>query len=237
MDSIYRRNRIRLPKLMISQYGKDPKKVNKIGKFFLIFLVAIVTFTGILKSIDPIYEKLCQDKAKSIATIICNEESTKVIQTYKYEDLITIYRDKEDNITMLKSNITPINFIISDVGEKIQKRLNEVRSEQTSITLGSFTGSKILSGLGPNIPLKLSLVGNVETDLRSQFEAQGINQTIHRIYLQVDCKVSVLTPYKTIEENISNQVLIAENVIVGKIPEAYYNLQGLTKDNAVDIIQ
>ena len=65
----------------------------------------------------------------------------------------------------------------------------------------------------------------------------GINQTIHRIYLQIDCRISILTPYNITEEKISNQVLIAENVIVGKIPEAYYNLQGLNSDNALDVIE
>ena len=185
----------------------------------------------------PILETLCKDKAKSVATIICNEESTKIIGQYQYEDLITIHRDNDNNITMLQSKIIPINYIISDVGEKVQKRINEMETEKIHINLGGLTGSKLLSGMGPSIPIKLNLVGNVETDLRSEFQSQGINQTIHRIYLQVDCKINVLTPYQTMEEQISNQVLIAENIIVGKIPEAYYNLEGLNKDNAIDIVQ
>ena len=57
--------------------------------------------------------------------------------------------------------------------------------------------------------------------------AQGINQTIHRIYLNVTCKVNILTPFKDMEEEIINQVLLLENVIVGRIPETYYNLEGL----------
>ena len=123
---------------------------------------------------------------------------------------------------MLQSNVVAINLIISDVGEKIQKRINEIKSEETEFSLGRLTGSTILSGLGPKIPVSLSIVGNVETDLRNEFESKGINQTIHRIYLQVECKISILTPYKKTEEKILNQVLIAENIIIGKIPEAYY---------------
>ncbi|MBO5479330.1 MAG: sporulation protein YunB [Clostridia bacterium] len=238
MDSIYRRKQIRLPKIMFQKFGKmEPKKRKKICKFFVIILIMFITFYSIFCSIGPILDALCKDKAKAVATIICNEESTKIISNYQYEDLITIHRDNDNNITMIQSNITPINYIISDVGEKIQKRIDETKSEKIHINLGSFTGSKILSGIGPNIPIKLSLIGNVETDLRSEFKAQGINQTIHRIYLQVDCKVSILTPYNITQENISNQVLIAENIIVGKIPEAYYNLQGLSKENAIDVVQ
>ncbi len=238
MDSIYRRRRIRIPKVIFQKFGNmEPKKSRKIIKFSTIVVVMIFTFHTIFNSIGPILDTLFKDKAKSVATIICNEESTKIITNYKYEDLITIHRDKDNNITMIQSNITPINYIISDVGEKIQKRINEVEQEKIHINLGSFLGSKLLSGIGPNIPIKIFLVGNVETDLRSEFKAEGINQTIHRIYLQVDCKISILTPYQVTEENISNQVLIAENIIVGKIPDAFYNLQGLSNDNAIDLVQ
>lgn len=102
---------------------------------------------------------------------------------------------------------------------------------------GSFTGFKLLAGRGPGVPIKISVIGNVETDLKSEFSAQGINQTLHRVYLQVECEVSILTPYSNITERIANQVLIAENVIVGKIPNTYYNLNGLDKSNALDIIE
>lgn len=238
MDSIYRRKKIRLPKIFFQKFNNmEPKRIKKICKFLVIAIIMVITFQAILNSMEPVLETLCKDKAKSVATIICNEESTKIITNYQYEDLVTIHRDKDNNITMIQSNITPINYIISDVGEKIQKKIDETQSENISISLGSFTGSKILSVIGPNIPIKLSLVGNVETDLRSEFKAQGINQTIHRIYLQMYCKISILTPYRTIQESISNQVLIAENIIVGKIPEAYYNLEGIGTENAIELVE
>lgn len=240
MDMIYSRKRIRLPKVVYKKFQNSKMQNNKnkkLVKFITILSIAIVTFTMAINGITPIFETLCKDKAKSIATIICNEESTKIINNYKYEDLVTIYKDSNNNITMIKSNITPINLIISDVAEKIQKRLDKVEKEQVGIRLGSFTGTKIFSGRGPIIPITLSTIGNVETDLRSEFKSAGINQTIHRIYLQIDCNVNILTPYTIFEEGISNQVLIAENIIVGKIPESYYNLEGLDKSNAVDVIE
>ena len=84
-----------------------------------------------------------------------------------------------------------------------------------------------MSGKGPRIKIKISSVGNVKTDLKSEFFAEGINQTLHRVYLTVDCEVSILTPFDNITKSISNQILIAENVIVGRIPETYYNLEGM----------
>lgn len=233
MASIYKRKRIYVPK-MFNKFKKEKNK--KIGKFLFIVCIMLITFLVAYSSICPIIDSICKDKAKSIATIICNEESTKIIANYQYEDLITVYKDSDDNITMVKSNIVPINYIISDVAEKIQKRMNETHSESAYINLGSLTGNRILSGLGPKIPIKLSLVGNVETDLRSEFISHNINQTIHRIYLQIECEIAVLIPYNIIEEKISNQVLIAENIIVGKVPETYYNLEGITEDDVMEVM-
>ena len=238
MALIYSRRRLRLPQITYNKFNfSENKKNRKLTKFIIIVIVAIVTFSMAINSITPIFETLCKDKSKSIATIICNEESTKIIDKYKYEDLVTIQKDNDGNITMIKSNITPINFIISDIAENVQTRINEVDKDEIGICLGSFTGSKLLSGRGPVIPIKLSVIGNVQTDLRSEFRSQGINQTIHRIYLQIDCNVNILTPYNSIEESISNQVLIAENVIVGKVPDSYYNLEGIGENEAIDMMK
>lgn len=73
----------------------------------------------------------------------------------------------------------------------------------------------------------------METDLRSEFISQGINQTLHRVYLQVKCEASVLTPFEDISKDITNQVLLAESVIVGNIPNTYYNIEGINGESDV----
>lgn len=98
-------------------------------------------------------------------------------------------------------------------------------------------GSKFFSGLGPDIQIKMMTDGTVETELKSEFKDAGINQTLHRIYLEVRCKVSILTPYDTIEETITNQVLLAEGVIIGNIPDTYYNLEGLNDDQMMETME
>lgn len=83
----------------------------------------------------------------------------------------------------------------------------------------------------------MSTIGNVETELVSQFSHAGINQTLHRIYLNVCCNVSILTPFDTIEEKITNQILLAEAVIVGEVPSNYYNLNGLKEDDLIELVK
>jgi len=106
------------------------------------------------------------------------------------------------------------------------------------LLFGSFTGFKLLAGRGPKVKIQISPIGNVETDLRSEFKSQGINQTLHRVYLEVKCKINILTPFQDIEKEITNQVLLVENVIVGHIPQTYYNLEGLNeKRDVLEILE
>ena len=198
----------------------------------VIILTAIITFRALLGAINPILNRLCMDEAKNIATKISNEQASLIMNKYKYEDIITILRDDNGNIKMLQTNIKSVNELTSDIPNNIVSALKSEENSNISIYLGSILGLKILSAQGPKINVRIANVGNVETSLESQFVEQGINQTLHRIYLEIVCEVSILTPYDTISEKITNQVLIAESVIVGNVPDAYYNIQ--TNDSVGD---
>ena len=218
MYKIYSRHRIVLPKKLNSKKGK------RMLKIIIIFIIAFTVAKLILDSILPVFDKLCEEKAMSIATIISNNKATEVMAEHSYDELFTIEKDNNGNITMIKSNVIPINEIISDVAVRIQEELEKREDDIIQIPLGSITGFKLLAGKGPNIKIKIIPSGNVKTDLRSEFVAQGINQTLHKIYLQVDCQVTIVTPYDEISKEISNQVLLIENVIIGNIPSTYLNI-------------
>lgn len=241
MDKIYSRKRLIIPKTNISIFYKNNNENNKIVikllKIFIIITITILTFTKIVQAIEPIIEKQCVTKAKSIATRIANEQATIVMAKYNYDDLCNISKDSNGNISMISANVITINEIISDVAIKIQQELDKEDNNSYNIRLGTITGSKLLSGMGPNINIKIETVGNLDTDLRSEFEEAGINQTLHRLYLQIECNVAILTPYKTTEEKIINQVLLAEAIIIGTTPSTYYNLEGIEKNNLLDIVE
>ena len=227
---IYTRHRIKLPKIT------EDRNKRKIIKILLILVIAITIVRAVLLSINPIIEEKCKTVAKSIATKISNEQATLVMAKYTYEDLINVIKDENGNIKTIGTNIISVNEIISDIPIKIQEELEKSENNNFNIKLGSFFGSKIFSGMGPNINIKIQLDGTVETDLKSEFTSQGINQTLHRIYLDVVCKVSILTPVNVISEEIKNQVLLVEGIIAGEIPESYYNLEGLEKKDAIEIV-
>lgn len=247
MHKIYSRPRIIIPKIRINSKsylktnkgnGETNNKKRKVIEIFFVLIIAFSTLKLVLDAVLPIFDTLCEDKAKSIATIVLNEEARNVIDEYSYDELFTIEKDNSGNIVMLRSNVVLINKIVSDLSVKIQNRINEQGRDNLEIALGSFTGIKLLSGKGPGVKLKISSIGSVETDLKSEFESKGINQTIHRVYLQINCKINILTPFENNEKEITNQILLLENVIVGNIPDTYYNLEGMnSSDDTLNVIQ
>ena len=238
MYKIYSRPRITIfNKINYYKRKIQDKKNKKKLQIIIILIIAFSTAKLILDSILPIFDTLCENKAKSIATIISNEQATAVMKRYTYDDMFIIEKDSDNKIAMVRSNVIVINEIISDVAVKIETELENRGREDIEIALGSFTGFKLLAGRGPGIKIRISSIGSVETDLKSEFTAQGINQTLHRVYLEVKCKVNILTPFDNIEREITNQVLLVENVIVGTIPDTYYNLEGLNgTSDALEII-
>lgn len=210
---------------------KVPKRTfiikRKTLKVVLVLAVAILVYKAIISYIEPVFEALCEDKVKSIATIISNQESTKIMNKYQYEELYTIEKDEAGNVVIIKSNVVPINNMISDLTESIQNRFNEMEKNEIKIPLGNLCGGYYFAGIGPSIPAKVRTSGTVDTEVKSEFIAQGINQTLHRVYVNFECYVKIITPVKNFEKKITNQVIIAEHVIVGNIPDSYYNLEGI----------
>ena len=111
------------------------------------------------------------------------------------------------------------------------------QTNQLHCLYGAFFGSKVLSGIGPNIHIKILPTGNVITEVKSEFKSAGINQTIHRLYLNVTCNIKIVTPYDSIDETITNQVLMCESIIVGKIPGTFYEFNNADSNQALEIVE
>ena len=235
MDKIYSRRRF-LIKPLFGNKNKQKKMNPKYKKLIILIIVLLIAIKMILNYFEPIFETMCEEKAKSIATIITNQQSTIIMNKYQYEELYTIEKDEAGNIVIIKSNVVPINNMISDLTENIQNEFNDIEKTKINIPFGNLLGMYFLSGIGPNIPIQVTTSGTLDTEVKSEFIAQGINQTLHRIYLELNCKVNILTPFETIEEEVINQVLLVEGVIIGDIPDTYYNLEGISETETIDLI-
>ena len=139
MYKIYSRPRIRIPKVVFNG-GKrlnNPKAKN-MTTILLILVIAFSTMKIILDAVYPIFDTVCETRAKSIATIISNEQATNVMKQHTYDEIFTIEKDSNNNITMIKSNVIVINEIVSDVALKIQKEIDNRGRENIEIALRKF---------------------------------------------------------------------------------------------------
>ena len=136
MDKIYSRPRIKIPKLIINKRNHLRNKKIKIKvTITTIIVIAFITLKIIIEAVNPIFDTLCENKAKTIATIISNEEATNVIREHTYDEMFSIEKDSNNNITMVKSNVMVINEIISDVAIKIQESIDKRGREDIKIAM------------------------------------------------------------------------------------------------------
>jgi len=220
MDKIYSRHRIRIPSIT----KIENKKMKKIYFTIILNIITIITSWYPLKSIDPIFEGLCKAEASSISTDITNRKASEVLVKYNYKDTVQIVEDDGKNNKILKTDVVMLNEIISDIAIEIQKELDELSKRNIEIPLGALTGNKYLAGFGPKVKIRIITASDIATDIKTEFKSAGINQTVYRIYMEIECNVSILTSYKSINHKIKNQVLLVETVIVGGVPETYLNM-------------
>ena len=133
-----------MPKVCFNRIpnGKIDIRKKKMLKSSLILIIAILVMFFIIKSINPIINKLCLDESKKKATLISNRQATNVMSRYSYDDIVTIYRDSNDNITMLKSNIIAINEITSDVAIKIQEEFEKNSESEIYVKIRKLNGKQ-----------------------------------------------------------------------------------------------
>lgn len=228
MDYIYSRKRIKLPNF--NKMRKLQKKKLALLAFIVIIISSIISY---VIAVYPIFQASCKTRANSVATTIANYEVNKVMELYNYEDLINVEKDSNGRITLVSAKIVPINNIVSEIVANIQKNIDEKGTEKIYINLGKISGITILSYIGPTFTIELERAGNIDAKITSEFEDVGINQTVHKINLNLNCTISILTPFEIIKDTIDTKILLTETVIVGEVPSAYYNFDDL---DATDLL-
>ena len=213
MEKIYSRKRLKISKF---------KRTTKIKvAFSLMFLGLILFSVQFIISIYPIFEEACKSKAQTIGNDITSNEVSNVMKNYDYNDLVYIERNDTGEITIIKARMVPINKIISEVTSNIKSDINNNNEVSVEISVGKVTGIPILSAIGPKFNMRMETGGGVEANLISEFTESGINQTLHRIYLDISTNINIITPFNIIGDSYKTKVLIAESIIVGRVPESY----------------
>ncbi|CDG02067.1 Putative Sporulation protein YunB [Clostridium chauvoei JF4335] len=164
----------------------------------------------------------------NIAEIEMKREATDIIQQtaldiyskyFNYDDVMIIEKDNEGNITMVRADTVKLNYLSSKLILECNKKIDELENLGIKIPMGYMTNNSVTHNLGPKINIKMEQVGNISSNYESVFESAGINQTRHKIYLNVKLNMKVIIPLNSEEVEVTCQIPIAETIIVGKIPD------------------
>ncbi len=140
-----------------------------------------------------------------------------------YDALVHVTRDEAGGISSLTADMYVVNQIARTTASAAQERL-EASGGEIGVPLGAFFGLDAWAGAGPEIAVKILPVCHVLCTFSSDFSGAGINQTRHAIYLHVVADISIVFSARTRQFSVESEVLLAESVLVGKVPEVY--LQG-----------
>lgn len=202
------------------------KKRGKKRKFFSFFIVLFFISIPLLYTRFCIAEtigEVCSDTCESYAYKSANAAIVSSLSSgINYSDVVKIEKNSAGDITLIGIDPLKANYIGQEVSLKTRVNLESELSRGVPVPWLAFSGIKMLSGYGGSVLFKAITVASVKCELNGKFRSVGINQTLHSVYAQVVCKTKIEIPFSKKTEESVTEVLIAESVIVGKVPEIYF---------------
>lgn len=184
--------------------------------FFVFNLFLYLFDSRVLPSVIELSQVMVEAKSTDIISRACIDLFNG---EFEYEKMVVINKDKDGRITLINLNTVELNKLTSKLSLKCNEELQKMGDMGVEVPLGWMTEQSVYYNLGPKIKFELEPVGNIKTDYISKFESAGINQTRHSVVLNVEASVRLIIPMNSKRIDISVQVPVAENIIVGDIPQ------------------
>ena len=215
---------------------KKKRKRKRVIFIALFVLAAVVVFSVVFvrNNVNPMIVMLSNERIKQMTTDAVSNAVLEVMATNTDTELMTIVRDSEQKIKSVDIDTDKVTDLAQKITIAAQKKINESGSDGISIPIGSLSGVALFTGLGPDLKIKIYLVGSTQTVVSSVFSENGINQTLHRLYLDVKGSVAVAVPGLPSTINTHTQVVMSETIIVGDVPTTY--LKAVNVGDMLDLI-
>ena len=200
---------------------------------FLRLLLFLLIFSGMIllmfrSRYREIIQELAETQVKNTTSDLTNDAIAKQIAdgVIQYDRIVFFEKDLDGRITALKTNMSEINRLKTDILNIINDEILALDTSDIGIPLGSFFLPELLSGRGPVIPVNVLSIRNSDAAFSSNFVQAGINQTLHQLIMVVSVDVSILVLGHTSSFTITSEVVIAETVIVGSVPNTFLQTGG-----------
>ena len=194
-----------------------------------LFLITALVFVMLVPSsiyLRAISSQMADAMATDLVVSMVNDELSRILvrEGYGYDYFVTLEKDNDGNITAITTNMARINALSSELINEVLKTTSEGDLD-IEIPLGNLLGLNTMLGRGPQIPVEVILLTSSNISFKNDFVASGINQTKHVIMLEVLVDIYLLIPWETVSTSIKTEVLVAETVIIGPVPQTYVNLE------------
>lgn len=171
---------------------------------------------------------LAQTQVKNTTSDLTNDAIAKQIAQgiIRYDRIVFFEKDLDGRITALKTNMSEVNRLKTDILNLINDEILALDTSDIGIPLGSIFLPELLSGKGPAIPVHILAIRKSDAAFSSSFSQAGINQTLHRLNMNVSVDVAVLVLGQTSSFTVDSQVVVAETIIVGNVPSTFLQTGG-----------
>lgn len=197
-------------------------------RLLLILLVLVVAFLLLRSRYRDVIRELAETQVKNTTSDLTNDAIAKQIAdgVIQYDRIVYFEKDLDGRITALKTNMSEVNRLKTDILNIINDEILALDTSDLGIPLGSLFLPEFLSGKGPAIPVHILSIRNSDANFISHFSQAGINQTLHQLTMVVSVDVAVLVLGQTSSFTISSEVVVAETVIVGDVPDTFLQTNG-----------
>ena len=198
----------------------------------MIILISVAIFVCVIIFLGKYHDVigvLAQTQVKNATSDLINDAIDMQISngTIQYDRMVYFEKDLDGKITALKTNMSEVNRLKTDLLNLINDEILAMDSDHLGVPLGSLIFPELFAGKGPCLPVHILTIRNSEADFFSEFSQAGINQTLQKLNMQVSVDVAVLVLGKVDNFTISSQVVIAETVIVGQVPDMFLQTGGI----------
>lgn len=195
-----------------------------------VFLLALglALFLMVRGRYRSVIRELAETQVKNTTSDLTNDAIAKQIAAgnIQYDRIVYFEKDLNGNITALKTNMSEVNRLKTDILDIINDEILALDHSDIGIPLGSLFLPELFSGKGPSIPVHILSIRNSDAVFFSDFSQAGINQTLHKLKMEVSVDVAILVLGQTNSFTMSSEVVVAETVIVGQVPDTYLQTGG-----------
>ena len=223
----YHRRFHRKAKYSYSQGAPPLASGRRKGSSALLLLLAVLMLflSCAALFLKDLSSKIAVSDASDIVTVQINNAIRDIMQegNYSADYFVTFNKSASGEVTAISSNMARINALSAEILDKVVG-VTANHTIKVEIPAGNLTGISLLMGRGPGIPVQIIVLTSSKVEFNNTIVTAGINQTKHQINLEVMVDIDILIPWDTESAQVVTEVLIADTVVVGQVPETYLNL-------------